>query len=338
MARVLQYNATIVSRQDLTDLLTVWTVRPDEPLRPREGEPTDPWFVPGQYLTIGLNSEEGIDPEVEDGPERPPSVRRAMSIASVPQDHETIEFYIRLVTKPESKLPLTPLLWRRKAGSRIYVRTIAAGHFTVEHTMGADDPRLKVMVAAGTGLAPFVSIARARLRDDPGARLDDLAILHGVSYPSDLGYRDELERMAQENGLKYVPTVSRPHEAPDWKGCTGRVESLFEPGRLAELEERLGLPAGGLRPDRAGVLICGLNGTIAQCIDHLACRGFVPNHPRLRREFGVLEDVPSSLFYEQYDTTPPIDVKDKALMERLRGCLHGACVPLHEPHPLPHPS
>ncbi len=214
---------------------------------------------------------------------------------------------------------------------------MAAGHFTLEHTMGADDGRLKVLVAAGTGLAPFVSIARARLRDDPRARLDDLAILHGVSYPADLGYRDELEHMAREHGLIYVPTVSRPHEAPDWDGCTGRVESLFEPGRIADLEARLGLPAGGLRPDRAGVLICGLNGTIARCIEHLACRGFVPNHPRLRREFGVLDEVPSSLFYEQYDTTPPIDVKDTALMARLRGCLQEAGVPLHAPHALPHP-
>ncbi len=179
-----------------------------------------------------------------------------------------------------------------------------------------------------TGLAPFVCMARSRLRKDPGADLSDLAILHGVSYPADLGYRDELEKMARENGLRYVPTISRPHEAPEWQGMTGRVESLFEPDRIGRTDEILGLGPGGLSPDRAVVLICGLNGTIANCLSHLAARGFTPHHPRLRRVLGVGDDTPPTVFYEQYDTEPPLDVKDEALMERLRSDLRAAGVAL----------
>jgi ferredoxin--NADP+ reductase len=265
-------------------------------------------------VTIGLNREADFDPEGED---RPASVRRAMSIASAPQDRGFVELYIRYVEKPESSLPLTHLLWRRPAGSRIWLRSAAAGHFTIHHAVGDADRRLKVLVAAGTGLAPFLSMARARLRDDPRARLDDLAILHGASYAADLGYRDELEQLARDHGLRYVPTVSRPAACPGWIGRSGRVEALFGGDELAELERDLGLGAGGLVPERAVVLVCGLNGTIAACLDALVARGFVPGFPKIRRALGIPEEAPTTLFWEQYDAEPVIDVHDESLTRRM---------------------
>ena len=98
------------------------------------------------------------------------------------------------------------------------------------------------MVAAGTGSAPFVSMVRSELRRNPNADLSQWVLLHGASYPADLGYRDELQRLVVENKLKYWGTVSRPKEAPDWKGDTGRVEAFFDGARLDDLEQRLGLP------------------------------------------------------------------------------------------------
>src|SRR6185295_3722738 len=103
-----------------------------------------PWFTAGQYCVIGLNN-----------PQRPTSVsvRRAMSIASAPEADGPTEFYIRRVDTPESENPLTHLLWSLGAGERIYMRAVAAGSFTVKDTVGVDDPRIRVMVAAGTGSA-----------------------------------------------------------------------------------------------------------------------------------------------------------------------------------------
>src|SRR5690606_25119150 len=106
----------------------------------------------------------------------------------------------------------------------------------------------------------------------------DLAILHGASYPSSLGYRAELQTLQERHGLRYCPTVSRFREAPDWTGTIGRVETLLSPERLLETETALGLMAGELRPDRAVVLICGLQGTIANTIVSLLDRGFTPDH------------------------------------------------------------
>jgi ferredoxin/flavodoxin---NADP+ reductase len=315
MAKLLEYNATLTGRIDFEDTLASFTVTPDT--IERRGASTGPWFIPGQYLTIGLNR------AVVDGNDdpRPLSVRRPMSIASAPQDEHEVEFYIRRVSTPESDLPLTHLMWPIQVGDRMYCRAVATGKFTLRDTVGEDDPRLKVTVAAGTGLAPFLSMARARLRDDPDARLDDLAILHGASYPSSLGYADELRHMAERNGLKYLPTISRPAEFPDWQGYSGRVEALLAPENLDKTEEGLGLPPGGLRPDKAVVLICGLQGTIANTIISLLDRGFIPDNKRLRRGLQVDDALPATVYWEQYDTTPVLDIKDEPLMERLRAAL-----------------
>lgn len=308
MAKALEYNATLVERIDLTDALTLFQVMPDE--RPAPG-----WFVPGQYCVLGMNN--AARPELG-------GVRRSMSIASAPEDDGPVEFYIRFVSKPESENPLTHLLWTLKNGDRCYMRPKAAGVFTIKDTAGVDDTRFRIMVAAGTGSAPFVSIVRSELRRDPKADLSRHVILHGASYPSDLGHRDELRAMVRGNGLHYFGSVSRPKPGDGWDGDTGRVESYFEPGRLAELERRLGLREGELSPINAVVLICGLQGTIGMTITHLCERGFVPDHKRMREALGVPDDAPASLFYEQYDTEPVIDIKDPAVVEPLKTALTAA--------------
>lgn len=314
MAKLLEYNATLVAREDLEPTLSVFRLRPDTIERPETG----PWFVPGQYVTIGMNR---VVVEGEDDP-RPHSVRRPMSISSPPEDRDELEFYIRKVGEPESDLPLTHVMWPIAVGDRMYCRAVPTGHFTVEHTVGLEDRRLKLCVAAGTGLAPFVSIARSRVRRDPKARLDDLAIVHGASHATGLGYRAELEELARTNGLRYVPAVSRP--TAEWTGWRGRAESICDVARRAEAEEALGLPAGGLRPDAVAVLICGLNGTIANTITGLLDRGFVPDNRKLRRALEVEDDRPATVYWEQYDNTPVIDVKDAELVAGLRRTLHTA--------------
>src|SRR5262245_27574179 len=247
----LVYNATLAKRIDLTSALTLFQIVPDA--QPAER----PWFTPGQYCVLGMNN--AARPELG-------SVRRSMSIASAPEDDGATEFYIRFVSKPESENPLTHLLWTLKDGDRMYMRAVAAGVFTVKDTVGVDDPRLRVMVAAGTGSAPFVSMVRSELRQNPGADLSKWVLLHGASYPADLGYRDELMRLVEVNKLRYWGTVSRPKEAPDWRGDAGRVEAFFDGARLDDFEKRLGLPPGGFNPKHVVIYICGLTGTITGTI------------------------------------------------------------------------
>jgi len=303
MVKPLTYNATLAERVDITDALTIFKVTPD--IVPERTE----WFIPGQYCVLGMNNDD--NPELG-------SVRRAMSIASAPEEDGPVEFYIRYVGTPESDNPLTHLLWKLKEGDRLYIRTHSAGKFTLKDTVGTNDTRFKIMVAAGTGAAPFVSIVRSEYLRDPNVDLNKYVFLHGASYPADLGYRDELLALAQSNGLHYFSTVSRSREAPDWQGDTGRVEDYFKRENLSELEVRLGLQSGDLSPESAAILICGLQGTIGMCITRLLHRGFVPDHRRMRKALEIPDHVPASLFYEQYDSTPVVDINDPDVLASLR--------------------
>ncbi|HEU0032200.1 MAG TPA: hypothetical protein VFQ53_16310 [Kofleriaceae bacterium] len=314
MAKPLEYNATLIERIDVTDALTIFRIQPDKMPEKR------PWFTPGQYCVLGMNNTE--KPELG-------SQRRSMSIASAPEDEGPVEFYIRFVSKPESDNPLTHMLWKLKNGDRMYMTTKATGVFTVKDTVGVDDPRLRVMVAAGTGSAPFVSMVRSELRRNPSADLSKWVLLHGASYPADLGYRDELAQMVERNKLKYWGTVSRPKEAPDWKGDTGRVESFFDGARLDDLEQRLGLPAGGFNPKNVVIYICGLTGTITGTIIPLIDRGFIPDFKRIREALGVPADIKDSVFYEQYDTEPVINIKDESIVEPLKQRMQVALAKYH---------
>jgi ferredoxin-NADP reductase len=318
MAKALEYNATLTERIDLTDQLAVFRVTPDK--MPEQ----KPWFVPGQYCVLGLNND--ATPALG-------SVRRSMSIASAPEDDGPIEFYIRWVAKPESENPLTHLLWKIQSGARMYMRAVAAGVFTVKDTIGVDDRRLRVMVAAGTGSAPFVSMLRSELRRNPKADLSRWVLLHGASYPADLGYKAELERYVTEHKLHYFPTVSRPKDT-GWTAHSGRVEAFFDSAgrggshgadsRLAELEHRLGLPPGGFSPKNVVIYICGLTGTISGTIIPLIDRGFIPDFKRIREALGVPPEAKDSVFYEQYDTEPVINIKDPTVVEPLKARMQAA--------------
>lgn len=313
MPKPVEYNATVSEWHPLSDSLAIFRVKQDAPMAT---------FLPGQYTVLGLNSGDG-------------SVSRAYSIASAPESiaSDGLEFYIRKVGEPRSEMPLTHLLFNLKPGDRIWSGLKPRGKFTLNDCCGGEaDPRLKILVAAGTGLAPFTSMVKsAYLRK--GTVPKDFAIVHGVSHAYDLGYRKELETLM--NGgphERYVPTISRP--LADWHGAQGRVESHFEPEKLLALESRLGVGAGFVRPENAVVFICGLHGTIHNTLLSLLDRGFVPEDRKLRRALWIPESTHASIFFEQYDTEPIFDIKDEALCASLRARLERAGVHLEEPPPL----
>jgi ferredoxin/flavodoxin---NADP+ reductase len=294
MGTALSGNATLLERIDLDPTLVIFRIRPDD--LPIDG---GPWFLPGQYVTLG----EG-------------DVQRAYSIASDPGERRWLEFYIRYARTPATETPFTHVLWQLPVGSRLHVGTKIVGRFTLERTVGAADTRWKLLVAAGTGIAPFMSMVRRARREGDRGALARMALLHGVSHPHELAYRDELSA-AVADGLRYVPTVSRPKEHPEWSGMAGRVESLFEDAGRAKLEAALGTD-GPLHPDDAVVYVCGFQGTIAESVRRLLHLGFVPEDRKLRRMLGIPDAMKPSLFFEQYDLEPVFDPKDAALVESLR--------------------
>jgi ferredoxin/flavodoxin---NADP+ reductase len=298
----LVYNATIVDRIDVTEALAIFRIQLDTPPRTR------PWFTAGQYCVLGLNND--AIPAL--GP-----VERPMSIASAPEAVGPVEFYVRRVAKPTSSNPLTDLLWKSQPGDRVYVRARAAGVFTIPDTIGANDTRVRILVAAGTGIAPFMSMIRSEVCRDPNADLAQWVLLHGVSYPRDLAYERELLGLCSANHLKYWATISRS-DGTEWSGDVGRVESFFDAGRIGDLEARIGLGSGGLTPENAAIFVCGLRGTIVETIGRLIDRGFVPAAQALRRLLDVPAEMKASMYFEDYDPEEAlIDVSDHQWIESL---------------------
>jgi ferredoxin--NADP+ reductase len=196
------YQARILERQDLSPDL--WTVRIDP------GGPFE--FRAGQYATLGVE---------RDGKR----IERAYSIVSSPYE-ELLEFFVELVPQGD----LTPDLFKLKKDDTLLCRKIAKGRFTLDLRSGRTH---HLLVSTVTGIAPFVSYVRTLYRDwkkgdSPMPGDHKLYCLQGASRSWEFGYREELERYAEEvPWFKYVPTVSRPWEDPDWKGETGRVDDLL---------------------------------------------------------------------------------------------------------------
>ena len=198
-------------------------------------------FEPGQYATLGLMGSEGK------------LIQRPMSVSSSADDLSEYEFFIRLVDSGG----FTPLLWRIGVGDPINIKG-PKGKFLLK-----DDGRTCLFVASGTGLAPFISMIET-LRARGQTR--DVVVLHGVSQEHDLAWREQLSTLEASGGfpLRYVGTVSRPHENPTWAGATGRVESIV----AAQMD------ANELTSDNTTLYLCG-NPDMVSAVDEIAAaRGF----------------------------------------------------------------
>jgi ferredoxin--NADP+ reductase len=235
-----ELNAVVQHREDLTARLAVVRVAP------RGWEL--PGFEPGQYATLGLP-----DPEADGS-----FLRRVYSIASAP-GHDHLEFYIQLVKEGE----FTTTLWPLGAGAPLFLSPRLGGRFTLD---GVPSDRDLVLVATGTGIAPYVSMVRHFLGSGRWRRC---VVVHGARSARELGYRGLFERAAEEDPtLTYLPTLTRQPEDEPWEGLRGRVQALFE-GDL--YLDRVGAP---LDPDGCHVFLCGHPGMIDDMDARLAARGF----------------------------------------------------------------
>ena len=114
--------------------------------------------------------------------------------------------------------------------------------------------------------------------------------------------------VVQLAGVPRRPSISTTHSRQEPKALTLSVAQSF----------------CTVTPASAAVLICGLQGTIGTTITNLCPRGFVPDHKRMREALGVAPELPATLFYEQYDTEPVIDIKNPDVVDPLKAQLAAA--------------
>jgi len=145
-------------------------------------------------------------------------VRRNVSIASS-STQEYIEFYITLVHSGS----LTPRVFALEIGDKIWMGKKAVGMFTIDEI----DPELNVvLVATGTGVAPYMSM----LRSNALSRKGNVMVIHGASNSWDLGYSSELSLLeTMFDNFSYHPTVTMPEKEPaGWMGDTRFIQDIWE--------------------------------------------------------------------------------------------------------------
>lgn len=213
-------------------------------------------FRSGQFVMIGL--------EVEGKP-----LMRAYSIAS-PSWEEHLEFFS--IKVPNG--PLTSRLQHIQVGDRILMSRKPTGTLVLDDL---NPGKRLYLLATGTGLAPFVSLAA---EPETYERFEQVIVVHGVREVADLAYRELFERGLFEHDylgelvkdkLIYYPTVTR-----EAFRNTGRVTDLIENGQLTA---RLGLPA--LDPATDRLMLCGSPQMLADTARLLDERGFQVS-PRTR--------------------------------------------------------
>ncbi|WP_373500767.1 ferredoxin--NADP reductase [Desulfococcus sp.] len=139
----------------------------------RLNRPPDFSFTPGQFIRLIAAGEAGVVQE------------RDYSLISIPSDPE-----IGLLIRDTGTGRFSSFLGAAEPGTLLQF-TGPHGYFTYRET-----GRPAVFVATGTGLAPFVSMARSGVTG--------FLLLHGVRAASDLYY----ESLFRNHPCRYVPCLS----------------------------------------------------------------------------------------------------------------------------------
>ena len=160
-------------------------------------------FTPGQFVSLT---------EVFDGRK----ITRPYSIVSVP-DGSRFDLCLNLVDDGI----FSPHLFSMKPGDTVETRT-PLGFFVLRNP-----PSDSILVATGTGIAPFRSILNAHL----GQVLRQFTLVFGVRYEQSLMYRGEFEALARQHpNLRFWPVLSRADES--WTGRRGHVQPHVQVNRV----------------------------------------------------------------------------------------------------------
>ena len=230
---------TVLSVHHWTDRLFSFTTTRDPALR----------FSNGHFTMIGLR--------VDGKP-----LLRAYSIVSANYE-EHLEF---LSIKVQDG-PLTSRLQHIQVGDKIVVGKKPTGTLLIDYLLPG---KRLYLLGTGTGLAPFLSVAR-----DPETyeKFETVVVVHGVREVAELAYHDLLDHgLAQDEllgevvagKLKYYPTVTRE----PFKN-QGRMTDLIDSGKMAA---DLGLPP--LNPAEDRVMLCGSPAMLRDLKRMLEERGF----------------------------------------------------------------
>ena len=155
-------------------------------------------FLPGQFIML----EAKVNGKIE---------RRAYSISSSPTEKNFIEITVKKVENGK----VSNYVHSLKEGASLEIKG-PYGHFTLD-----EKAKDIVLIAAGCGVAPFMSMAKYIINK----KLDiNVKLIYSEKTPEYVICKKEFEDLQKYNNFRYVLTLTRFNEA-SWKGLKGRVNA-----------------------------------------------------------------------------------------------------------------
>ena len=206
---------------------------------------------PGQHVDLRLTAQDGY------------SVERSYSIASEPERAPEVDITVERIPDGE----VSPFLHDVVVpGDRLELRGPIGGYFVWE----ASQPGPLLLIGGGSGVVPLMAMIRHRARR--GA-MNPTRLLLSSRGPSEIIYREELDRLAATNdGFEVLHTLTR-EQPPGWTGFSRRIDEEM----ITQVLEPLG------RASR--VYICGPTALVESAANALVRIGLAPSQIRTER-FG----------------------------------------------------
>ena len=205
----------------------------------------------GQHLDVRLTAEDGYQ------------AQRSYSIASAPEDGR-LTLTVDRLEEGEVSPYLTEVLMR---GDKLELRGPIGGYFTWE----AADGGPLLLVAGGSGVVPIMAMIRHRTA--VGSDVPTRLLYSSRSY-EEIIYREELERLAAQDGsLEVIHTLTRSRPE-GWSGYDRRIDAEM----LAEV---------AWSPDESLLtFVCGPTSLVEGVAAALVSLGHDPAHVKTER-FGA---------------------------------------------------
>ena len=204
---------------------------------------------PGQHVDVRLTAEDGYQAE------------RSYSIASAPEDPHLVLTVERLDDGEVSPY----LVGELQPGDKLELRGPVGGYFV--WTVEVGGPVL--LVAGGSGVVPLMAMLRHRVASGDGT---PFRLLYSSRTFEDVIYRDELDRLAEDDGIDVVHALTRSQ--PDgWTGYARRIDD--------EMLREVCWPA----VERPLVYVCGPTRLVESVASTLVEQGHDPDRVKTER-FG----------------------------------------------------
>ena len=233
-------------------IATVKAIRPETPDVKTLTLSLPEWTAhrPGQHYDIRLTAPDGY------------SAQRSYSVASEPERKGEIDITVERIADGEVSKFLDDTV---AVGDRFEVRGPIGGYFVWDQSIGG--PLL--LVAGGSGVVPLMAMLRHRAA---AGITNPARLLYSARSKDQIIYADELQKLAQNDGLTVAYTLTRS-QPEGWNGYTRRIDDamlkevsaplgpealayICGPTALVEVAadglERVGLPAEHIRTERFG--------------------------------------------------------------------------------------